>query len=300
MGLALIFALTVAFCVVFGIAVAGIFKIIELLQSPSVDHVERRANEPLSHIGDDSAITIWGFYQPGEHVNWKDGISDDSPFCSRVEAYLRLTKQPYIKKASQGGASENPRRKVPFANLYGQMVNDSTRILDALKNMIPTKLDDRLTNEQLIMGHLIQRMLHDSLYFVMLHQRFFTRHGRRIFAEGMAKHVPPFISTILVNVVVQRNYINMYGSGIGRCPHAEIVKRGEQDVQILAKILDQNKYLFGDDQATSFDCDVYAFLVSLFYDVALQETWIDDLKRKHPNLVGYVSRMRQHLYPELV
>ena len=53
------------------------------------------------------------------------------------------------------------------------------------------------------------------------------------------------------------------------------------------------------DKNTSYDSDVYCWLVMLFNDKAqTANPWIGDIKKECPNLVEHVSRMRALLCPE--
>lgn len=82
------------------------------------------------------------------YSNEKYGVADASPFVSRVvEGYLRQCRIDYVKKASMGG-SVNPRQKCPFANATGTMLDDSERIIAAIKNTFIVTVDDNLSDQQ--------------------------------------------------------------------------------------------------------------------------------------------------------
>jgi hypothetical protein len=86
-----------------------------------------------NHIGDDEQVTVWGLTEIGSFRYWNKGISAFSPYVSRVEAYLRLIKQPYVKARSLG-LSENPCGKAPFANVKGCVVADSAATSKTIHN----------------------------------------------------------------------------------------------------------------------------------------------------------------------
>jgi glutathione S-transferase len=208
-------------------------------------------------------------------------------------------KQPYIKKASSG-MTENPRGKVPFANIQGTMVDDSSCIIETIKNTYNITIDDHLTEEQKTTGYLIQQLLFGSLYWVLLHQKFNTQFGRQIFSEKMSSAVPPVIRNFVIALVFRAMNANLHGCGIGRMPHAEIVKKGQADVRALSKLLGNKQYFFG-SKPTSYDADVYAWLALLFYDAAqLHHPWVTEVKKECPNLVEHTKRMKKLLYPEIL
>jgi glutathione S-transferase len=280
-------------------AVGVAYKIWQLLQAPSVSAIEGKCQKAMDKVGDDDKITVWGFDLAGESNHWKDGISDESCYVSRVEAYLRLIKQPYVKKLSMD-CSENPRGKVPFANIQGAMVDDSSRIIDTIKNSFNVTVDDHLTAEQNNIGYLIQQLLFGSLYWVVLHQKFNTAFGRDIFFKDMSSKMPPVIGNFVIAMIFRSMNVNLYGGGVGRMPHADIVKKGQADVRALSKLLGKNKYFFGENP-TSYDADVYSWLALLFYDDAqVHNPWVDEIKEECQNLLEHTERMKKILYPEIM
>ena len=179
------------------------FKVWEFFQYPSVKSIQGNCTQPLKTIGDEDSqdkVTVWGFEEVGTHEHWNLGISDDSPHVSRVEAYLRLIQQPYVKKESQG-LMENPRGKVPFANIKGQMVDDSSAIIAMLQNVFEVKVDANLSDEDLTKGCMIRQVLFGSLYWVLLHQKFETDFGRNTFIQHVAAKFPPVIRNLICALV---------------------------------------------------------------------------------------------------
>lgn len=284
-------ALSVAF-------LGGLGRIRKLLTYPTTESIEHAATKPLPHMGDDEVITIWGFEEYGDYPTHHFG-NVDSPYVARVEAYLRLIDVPYKKAKSRGG-SENPRHKVPFANIRGRMVDDSSRIIETLREVFSVDIDSGLTKEQATTGHLIRQTLQGSLYWVILHQMFDVPEGRRIFSAYKTAALPPVVSTFIMRMILRVQRANLVGCGVGRLPHSEIVKKGQDDTRAISSILGDHKYILGTAKPTSFDSDVYAFIVFLFYDeTQVVQPWVQEMKKECPNLVDYVKRMRGLLYPEL-
>lgn len=286
------------------VGVWAVFQIWQLFQAPSVKSIEGKCTQPLKTIGKEKdgkpnkeEVIVWGFEQVGTHEHWNAGISDDSPYVSRVEAYLRLIQVPYIKKESQG-LMENPRGKVPFANIQGQMVDDSSTIIETLQNAYEVKVDANLSQEDLAKGHLIRQVLFGSLYWVLLHQKFETEFGRKTFQKNVAAKFPPVIRYLICALVFRNMHACLYGSGVGRMSHAMICQKGQADLRCLSQLLGNKKYFFG-NKATSYDSDVYCWLVMLFYDDAQKANpWTLDIQKECPNLVEHVHRMRALLYPK--
>lgn len=268
--------------------------------APSVASIQKLATAPVPHRGDDKSITIWGFDPSDSHCDWKQGVSDQSPFVGRVEAYLRLIRKPYIKLETRG-LRENPRCKVPVANVQGIMVDDSTRIIETIKNTFHVTIDDKLTPEQVAQGYLVQQLMLQSLYWVMLHQNFGTEEGRTRFPKVFTKMpMPDYVRFLVTRMIFRKVTIHLIGSGYGIIPHTELVKRGQSDVRTLSTILGKNKYILGTAEPTSYDADVYPFVAMLFFDTHQSSfPWVEEIKKECPNMVDYVTRMREKLFPEL-
>ena len=279
------------------VAMATVYKFWTLFQTPSVDAAEKTCRKSIPVMGDSDKITIYGFEEGETHHEFPLGIPDDSPYVARVEAFLRLVKHPYVKAPSKG-AMENPRGKVPFANIHGQMVDDSSTIIDTLTATLNITLDDNLTDDQRATKHLIQQLLQGSLYWVMLHQKFDTEFGRQTFREDMAQQLPPIIRQLVSAMAIRANHTNLQGVGVGRMPHSAIIKKGREDLRCLSHLLGQKSYFFGGKAPTMIDADVYSWLVMLFKDRAqVNDHWIDEIKEECPNLVQHTDRMKGLLYP---
>jgi hypothetical protein len=131
----------------------AIKKIYDLYQYPTEANTQKLAKAPIPKIGDDSVITIWGF-EPSLRERGRE-VHCDLPYVNRVEAYLCLKKVAY-KKAITSGLQENPRKKVPFANVYGTMVDDSTRILAVLQVKLNDTINTALSDKQRAEGTMLE------------------------------------------------------------------------------------------------------------------------------------------------
>ena len=96
--------------------------------------------------------------------------------------------------------------------------------------------------------------------------------------------------------------MNLVGSGFGLLPHEDLIKLGTSDLRTLSKILGDQEFKLGTKQPTTYDTDVYSWLVMLFYDEAQcqkENAWVKDVMKECPNMASYVDRMRRILFPEI-
>mmetsp|Transcript_24658 Transcript_24658/g.46910 ORF Transcript_24658/g.46910 Transcript_24658/m.46910 type:complete len:321 (+) Transcript_24658:70-1032(+) len=260
--------------------------------------IQATAHAPVKHKGDDNTITIWGDSPPNDPEVVR-GVSDFSPFVLRVEAYLRLIHQPYVKRATITMA-ENPRHKIPYANVFGDMVDDSARILQTIQRKLNVEQEPKLTAHQKAMGHLISTLLCEGLYFTMLHALVDTKHGQdHIWALLQEKVSIPPLRLIIFQSVIENEHKNTWGQGYGRYPEAYVIEKAMQDLEALSIILGDNEFILGTPQATLYDIDVYAFVgICFLSSFAAPLDWIQQAKRQFPNLVQHTHRLKDLLYPE--
>lgn len=280
------------------LGVAGARYIYSLFQYPSLQRIEERATKPMKHVGSDDELTVFGFEAAGEHPDAAYGVTDTSPFAIRVETFLRLVGEKYTK--TEGKHGSNPRGKIPFANIYGQMVDDSQRIIDAVKARTGKDPDKNLSRQQLAVGCLVREMLHHSTYWIICHNLFQTEPGREVIGRFAEQRLPAGLRHLLLPKIYRDIFAYLKGAGFAALPTADIVRKGQTQVRSLGAILGRQKYILGTDKPTTYDVDVYAFLVFLFYEESqIRQPWVPEIKKECSNLVTYVDRMRDRLYPDL-
>jgi len=285
---------------------------------PSLAAVEATANAKFEkNFGDDDAvITVFGLDDDASAATCPRGVPDRSPYVAKVEAVLRMLKIPYQKRKSQN-MSENPRGKVPFANIYGTMVDDSARIVEYVIATATGGIrhpDSDLTGEQLALGHFIRQTLQGSLYWVGCYYAFDTDAGRQIFARQLAEDgVPSPIRQLVTAMIVRKMHRDVEGTGLTKFPKSEIAKQGRETLRALSRILGDREFVLGTPGPTTYDADCYGHLahcvlvlcddssdgdvdIDAVFGWAREVLW--EKEEGLDNLVAYVERMRDLLYPE--
>ena len=261
--------------------------------------IQRKANAPIALTGDSSTITVWGFQKRGEYPSYHKGICNGSPYVARVECYLRLRGITNYTKAVSVDLSENPRTKLPFANVKGLMVDDSGRILQAIQKELNIDETKDLSPEQLRNGHFLRRLLTGSFYWIRYSMNFGCEEGRQAVVDELRKGLPAPLVPVISAMVIKAQQANLYGHGIGRMPFEEIIEMGQADLRAINSLLGNNTFILGTEKATVFDTDLYAFVGHLFYDTTPSSMqWVQEMKKELPKLEQYTDRMRSLLFPE--
>ena len=97
------------------------------------------------------------------------GISDLSPFCVKLETYLRMANLPF--ETVIGDTQKAPKKKLPYIEHDGQMIGDSDLIIAYLKEAFGDQLDADLTPEERSLSVAFQSMIDEHFYFVLIYWR---------------------------------------------------------------------------------------------------------------------------------
>ncbi|MEZ4316007.1 MAG: glutathione S-transferase family protein [Myxococcota bacterium] len=216
-----------------------------------------------------------------------------SPFCLKVETWLRLVDVPYeVRPFSPGLTSTG---KAPVVELDGERISDSSCIVRTLSERLSIGLDAGLTPRQLAHAALVQRVLEEHLYWAVLHTRWVDDAGwatyRPILASALP--MPRFLALWLASYLRRGVKRSTWEHGLARHAPDEIHRRGIEDLTAIAEILGDSPFLLG-DTPRSVDCGMYAFLAQ-----AAHPAWDNALVahlRADARLMAYIERMRARVW----
>ena len=222
------------------------------------------------------------------------GLPNASPFCLKLELYLRMAGLPYRNRYTLE-LHRAPKGKLPWIDDDGTVVADSGLIIDYLKRKFGDPLDHDLTALQRAQALAVTRLLEEHLYWAVLHDRWITGSGwamtRPAFFGGM-----PWPLRVIVPIVARRSIrAELRGHGMGRHALEQIHALGVADVDALAALLGDQAYFLG-AKATSVDAVAAAFLANIL--MVPLETPIKEAAAGHPNLVAYCQCMAQQYFSE--
>ncbi len=204
------------------------------------------------------------FYKFGKQ--W--GIADASPFCVKLESFLRLNDIPFELgrfdiKSTLGKA---PKKKLPFIITEdGTAIGDSTLIIAHLSKSKNIDMDSALTPEQRAQSHLIRRALDEALYFNLLYSRWVDDNGWNIIKPiffGNAG-LPQFLINIIAKKIRKDVVKNSYNQGTGRHTKEEIYRVANEDLSALSNLLGDDQWFFGAQAPTLLDICVHAYVINI-------------------------------------
>jgi glutathione S-transferase len=219
------------------------------------------------------------------------GIANISPFCLKLESYLRMAGVPYAVKPL--AMNKAPKGKIPFIEEDGKLMGDSQLIIEHLKRKHGDPLDARLSAEELARGHVLRRMLEESTYWHLVYVRWATEDGWRMYRPIFEALFPPVVGKVVPSLIRRKILQNLKAHGLGRHRPDEILELGKADISALAALLGDKSFLLG-EHPTSFDAVVYAFVANITafpVDSAFKRYTLEQ-----QNLVRYIERFQQRYY----
>ena len=221
------------------------------------------------------------------------GLPDISPFCIKVETYLRMTGLEYETVVSD--SRKAPKGKCPYIEQDGKTISDSTLIIDYLESRSSTPLDADLSLHEKATSFALKAMLEEQFYFIGLWTRWVDESGWKIYRPsivelgnelGVHRLVMPLVEPFLRAKMRRTAYLQ----GTGRHSPDEIRKIGVNVVMAVSNWLEAKPFMFG-NAPHLIDATTYAFIASWLWGPF--EGAIKDCVSQQSNLVGYCERMQK-------
>ena len=223
------------------------------------------------------------------------GLPNTSPFCLKIETYLRMIELPYETRFVMD-PRKAPKGKLPFIKIDNKTISDSELIIDYLKGKFGDALDKNITQEQHALAVLLDNTFSERLYWILVYMRWQNEGGWMHVKEAYFTKLSLFSKLFVPNLV--RKYMKkaLYFQGMGRHNCDEILQMGYKILDSIAVILGEKKYFLGNN-LTSVDATAFGFLANIVWT-----PYEDDLKNhlhKHKNIWSFCDRMWGNFYPEI-
>lgn len=222
------------------------------------------------------------------------GLPDPSPFAMKGEMLLKLAGLDYSTEV--GDVRKAPKAKMPVLNDGDTAVPDTTFIRFYLEDNHDIDFDKGLSARDRGIAWAVEKMLEDSLYFAIMHERWaidenFDRGPRTFFNT-----IPAPIRGLVVRMIRKQVKRDMWGHGIGRHSRSEICRLAGRILQSVSDVMGDKKYLMG-SRPCGADAAVFSFVAGSLCTVFDSE--ILTHAQSHKNLVDYNQRMMAEFYPDL-
>ena len=218
-------------------------------------------------------------------------VPNVSPFCAKLETYLRMAKIDYETKP--GTPREAPKGKIPYIRDGERLIGDTGLIIEHLKTKHGDPLDAKLTAEERAHAHVVRQSVEEHTYFAFAWLRWSTEESWRHVRAYFLPILPPVIGPLAIGVFRSQFLKSIRTQGVGRHTREEILAKANADMDAYATLLGDKKFFLG-DAPTSLDATMFGFLVNQ-YGVPWEAPEKAHFMAKK-NLVSYVERMKERYF----
>ncbi|HVV85699.1 MAG TPA: glutathione S-transferase family protein [Kofleriaceae bacterium] len=221
------------------------------------------------------------------------GTPNMSPFCGKLETYLRMADLPH--KVVAAAMTKAPKGKIPFVTIDGELMGDSQLVIERLERTSGHPLDADLSPRDRATGRAVRRMIEEGTYFTGVHLRWATDEGFGHVRKEMGSLLPAPIR-LLLPIIRRKVKKSLHAQGTGRHGHEEICAMAIADWQAVSDLLGDRPFLLGDAPHV-VDATLYAFLEGVLRFPA--DSPVKQAVAGMANLVGYRDRIRARWWKDL-
>ena len=192
------------------------------------------------------------------------GMPSPSPFCIKVEAYLKIAAISY-EPIHITDPREGPKGKLPYIQTDEENeIGDSHLIFEYFESKQAVGLDAHLTALQKAICLVTKRMLDEHLAWVVIYSRWVPEKNFKIIRNTFFPDAAGPMKLIASKKVRKNMLQSLEHQGIGRHTEEEIYQLGKEDILALSQLLGEQTYFFGDKPST-LDVTAYAYLASIIH-----------------------------------
>lgn len=219
------------------------------------------------------------------------GSPNASPFCTKLETYLRMAEVPY--KLAPMKVGQAPKGKIPYVQMDGKLVGDSQLIVEEIERKLGAKaLDAGLAARDVALARVTRRTLEEATYFVGLMTRWKVDAGYTATRTEFKKFIPGLV----VGIVRRSQVKKLYLQGTGRHTSDEAMAMGAADFAAVAELLGDKPFFLG-DKARTIDATVFAFVEAILAFPV--DSPLKAAVQSHANLGAYRQRIRARWFSDL-
>ena len=226
--------------------------------------------------------------------------SNASPFCVKLETWLRMANVPYSVMPRHAFSSKG---KNPWIAYNGVVVEDSSLAVAYLsaRPELNVTLDAHLTAAERGVAHAFKVMCDEELYWGVVYTRWTCNPRLENYLTEIGIPVPGWVKPLLGQYIAYTGRQNAKGHGIGRHSLDDLFAVCERDAQAVADQLSDGRAFLMGARACSADAAVYAHLQALLSPAngtLFPKTRLVLYCENLPVLKRYVDRVQATFWPD--
>jgi glutathione S-transferase len=219
-------------------------------------------------------------------------LPNSGVFCMKLESYLKLAQIPH-EVVSTTSMGKSPKKTMPAIDMNGTFMSDSQLIIEHLEKTSKQPIDGFLSKEQQATANTYRRMLEHHLVNIMIYFRWAPEAGWKQFSHVVFGTAPALVRALVGPMVRKGSVKRLQTMGIGRHAPDELVAFAKQDIESIASLLGEKKFIFGDTIST-LDLTLYSVIANILYGNV--EMPLIALVKSQANLVQHASRVMKQVY----
>jgi hypothetical protein len=161
------------------------------------------------------------------------GLPNPSPFCMKLEVYMRLAEVPY-EIVTMADPRKAPKGKLPMIEHNGHRIADSEFCLYFLAEQAAVDLDGHLSPAERAAGYGFQKMLDETFYWAMVYSRWIDPRVWPALKQKFFGNFPPVVRDILPAMIRRTVKRALHAQGTGRHSAKEIYFLADKCLQALS------------------------------------------------------------------
>lgn len=195
----------------------------------------------------------------------KEGTPNSSPFCQKLETFLRATKVPYEVKYTIPNSA--PKGKLPYITIDNDVANRFADTHFIIKHLVESRiapdLDAPLSPAERADSRAWQTWTEELMANALAYTRWIVDENYPIFRDEALGELPWPIPYLLGAYLRWSASSALWGHGIGRHTEKEIRSFMQEWVDgVNTKLEDGREWFFGLGQPTTIDVILYGFLAN--------------------------------------
>ncbi len=226
------------------------------------------------------------------HLPGAWGLPSVSPFCLKLDAFLRITGIPH-KAVTTPTPFGGPKGKAPWIEHEGRKIGDSGFIIDYLRTQFGVDPEKGLSAAERGVGVALRRLIEENLYWTTVYDRWINDKNWATYRDTVLGGIPVPMRYAIAPMARRSIRRQLRGHGLGIHSGDEIHAIGKRDIGALADVLGEKPYFLG-NEPTEIDATAYGILANIIVVPITSPVKDEALRRK--NLVAFVERFRSRYY----